>query len=468
MTTREVNFDGIVGPTHHYAGLAFGNVASQMNAGDVAHPRAAALQGLDKMKFCMDLGLVQAVLPPQERPNVWALRDLGFAGSDREVIERAWREAPRLAAAVCSASSMWAANAATIAPSADTADAADARLHITPANLHRNFHRSIEAATTTRILRAIFADAEHFAVHDPLPATPWFGDEGAANHTRLAPTHAARALQLFTYGRTDGDDNAIGQPRRYPARQTLLSSQAIARRHRVKHAHYVQQHPVAIDEGVFHNDVIAVGNEDVFLAHERAYAHGEADFNAIKQAYRNATGDPLRAVIASEEEVTLSDAIASYLFNSQLVTLPVDNDKPGDIHDKPETHDAHSMALLFPAECQAIPSVEKWVTSLPQREPRITQVHPMNVRQSMRNGGGPACLRLRVVMTHAQRDAAAPGVFLDATRHQRLIDWVNKHYREELRGDDLRDPKLLVETRDALDELTQMLELGNLYRFQDG
>ncbi len=52
----EINFDGIVGPSHNYAGLSLGNLASARNAGAVSRPRDAALQGLAK-----DLGVSQQV-----------------------------------------------------------------------------------------------------------------------------------------------------------------------------------------------------------------------------------------------------------------------------------------------------------------------------------------------------------------------------------------------------------------------
>ena len=192
-TAIDVNFDGIPGPTHNYAGLARGNLAAERNARQVANPREAALQGLAKMRALAARGFPQAVLPPHERPVVAALRALGFAGRDADVVARAARDAPQLLAACSSAAAMWVANAATVSPSADTADG---RVHFTPANLVAHFHRSLEAPTTTRVLRAIFADPRTSSVHDPLPAAPQFGDEGAANHTRFAQRRRARRRVL--------------------------------------------------------------------------------------------------------------------------------------------------------------------------------------------------------------------------------------------------------------------------------
>ena len=146
----EANFDGLPGPTHNYSGLARGNLAAERNKSLVANPRRAALQGLAKMKALAARGFVQAVLPPHERPDVAALRALGFAGNDSALLAAAARQAPHLLAACSSAAAMWVANAATVSPSGDTADG---RVHLTPANLVAHFHRSLEAATTTRVLR---------------------------------------------------------------------------------------------------------------------------------------------------------------------------------------------------------------------------------------------------------------------------------------------------------------------------
>ena len=157
MQYCEANFDGLVGPTHNYAGLSFGNVASFSNANAVSNPKEAAKQGLQKMKALSDMGMVQGVLAPQERPDIATLRRLGFAGSDAKVLEQAAAQAREVFLACCSASSMWTANAATVSPSADTADG---RVHFTPANLTNKFHRSLEPQVTGNILKATFANSK--------------------------------------------------------------------------------------------------------------------------------------------------------------------------------------------------------------------------------------------------------------------------------------------------------------------
>lgn len=439
MSVVEVNFDGLVGTTHHYGGLAIGNRASAANAHQPSSPREAARQGLDKMRAMTGLGLLQGVLPPQERPHVPTLRRLGFAGSDSDVIARAARQAPELLAAVASAAHMWTANAATVSASADCADG---RVHFTAANLNAQFHRSIEAAASARILRRIFSNPEHFAHHEPLPATPAFADEGAANHSRFAAQPDVAGVALFVHGR-DADENPS-----YPARQSRAASQAIARQHqlapqRVVHA---RQNPVAIEAGVFHNDVIAVGHDDVMLCHEQAFADQAGVRAALQQALGAA---PLHWLEVPASAVDLDSAVASYLFNSQLV-------RQAD----------GVLALIVPGECRNSAAVWAYLQHLQADNGPIAAVHVMDVTQSMRNGGGPACLRLRVPLSEDERAALAPGVLLDDALYHKLCAWIDRHYRDRLTAADLADPQLVDENHRALDELTQILGLGALYDFQ--
>lgn len=443
MTTHEVNFDGIIGPTHNYAGLSVGNVASATNAGLISSPKAAALQGLGKMKTLMDLGLKQAVLPPQQRPDFEMLRRLGFTGSDAELLDQAHDADPTILAAVWSASSMWAANAATVSPSADTQDK---RVHLTPANLVSNFHRSFEHETTTRALRMIFRDADRFVVHDPLPDQARFADEGAANHVRFANTHGDSGVELFVYG-VDVREPGSGA-RKYPSRQTRAASEAIARSHGIDPVMtvFARQHPDAIDEGVFHNDVISTGNGRVFLYHEQAFAASRSLMTDIA----GPLGRELICIEATQADFSLNDAVTSYLFNSQIVTLP-----------------NGSMALIAPLESKENPRVGAFVEKMiASSDNPVNAVHYLDVRESMRNGGGPACLRLRVVLNEQELDAVHQGVVLTDDLHATLCDWVERSYPDQIAPDQLRDPQLARSCIDALDELTRILDLPSLYPFQ--
>jgi succinylarginine dihydrolase len=453
VPAHEFNFDGLVGPTHNYSGLSHGNVASEKHKFSVAHPKQAALEGLAKMKLLAGLGVKQAVLPPQERPDVATLRRLGFGGSDAEVIKRAFRDATELLVTCTSASAMWAANAATVSPSADTQDG---RVHFTPANLLTNLHRSIEPPTTTAALRAIFADEQHFVVHDPLPATDRLSDEGAANHTRLAASHGSPGVEFFVYGRAARVE-PTQLPRKYPARQTLDACGSIARLHGLDSGRtvFARQSAEAIDAGVFHNDVIAVGNESLFLCHAGAYADHRATLDELRRKFQKTSEQELIVVEIQPDEISLTEAVELYLFNSQVVTLLPDGKASG------------GMAMICPAECRDSARARAVLDRL-QALPGVERIEFADVRQSMRNGGGPACLRLRVVLTEAEERAVLAGVLWSESLHERLSAWVQRHYRDELRPEDLGDPKLLDECRAALDELTRILGMGRIYTFQRG
>jgi len=436
----EVNFDGLVGPTHNYAGLSYGNLASKKWEGTTSNPRGAALEGLRKMKRLADLGIRQAVLPPPLRPDVNALRRLGFHGTEAQVLADAQRADPRLLAACCSASAMWTANAATMSPSADTADQ---RVHFTPANLVSHLHRRLETPTTAAILKSIFND-DAFHHHPALPATAQLSDEGAANHLRLTSSHGEKGLEIFVYGRSSFR-NSNDTPAVYPARQTLEASAAIARLHQLDPlaTMLVQQNPVAIDHGVFHNDVIAVANENVLLYHELAFSKTPDVIAEIRRRFSEICRGELVTIQATAEELPLSDAVRSYVFNSQLVTLP----------------DA-TISLIAPADCLQHPSAKRFIDRIIAEDNPIRSVHYVDIRQSMQNGGGPACLRLRVVLTDSQLAKMNQSVVLTDSLYERLVVWVQRHYREELKSADLADPALLRESSRALDELSEILHLS--------
>jgi succinylarginine dihydrolase len=441
MSAVEVNFDGLVGPTHNYAGLSEGNLASQKHRDAVAFPRQAALEGIAKMRQLMALGLPQGVFAPQERPPMAFLRALGFVGTDAQVWEHAFREENQIARNALAASAMWAANAATASPSADCADG---RAHFTPANLHTMLHRALEGEATTRLLRRVFPDQRHFMVHDPLPAHGAFGDEGAANIMRLAPDHGAPGAEILVYGRTWQEAGAPG----LPARQTAEACRAIFRRHGVAQAFLTRQSRRAIDAGAFHNDVVAVASEQVLFHHEHAFE----ETDAFKRALAGA-GVACHFVEVSEAEVPLAEAITSYLFNSQLIRAP------GQAH----------MTLIAPGECAESPRTKAYLDQLVAGNGPIGQCVIVDVRESMRNGGGPACLRLRVVLTPQEMAAVPAGFLLDDALAARLEAWVRRHYREQIAPGDLGDPLILEEARTALDALTEILPLGSdFYAFQRG
>jgi succinylarginine dihydrolase len=416
MALREINFDGIIGPSHNYSGLSLGNLASSNNKGNISHPRAAALQGLAKMRHNLALGLPQGVLLPHPRPDRRWLAELGTC------VE----EVPAsLRPAAFSASAMWAANAATVSPAPD---AGDRRCHLTVANLRTMAHRSHEWPATLAQLRLAFADVSHFAVHPPVPAT--FGDEGAANHMRLGPSHGEPGIEVFVYGVRGGA---------FPARQHVEASRAVARFHKLDpdRTLFVAQAEQAIAAGAFHNDVVAVANENVLFAHEQAFEE-RADFYA---SLRRLLPD-VEIVEVPASAVSLEDAVQSYLFNAQLVTLP-----------------EGGMALILPEEARETPSVWTWLEEMVAGNGPIRQLFVVDVRQSMSNGGGPACLRLRVVADPAAVD---PRFMVDEPKLEAIAAIVAKHWPEQIAPEDLLEPKLWDEIEGARRALYERLELSEL------
>jgi succinylarginine dihydrolase len=461
---QEVNFDGLVGPTHNYGGLSAGNIASTTHGGRVSHPRRAALQGLEKMRFVRSLGLAQGVLPPHPRPSLPFLRSVGFAGKDEDVIAEAARvDGGRLLRVASSAAAMWTANAATVAPSADSTDG---RVHLVPANLVAMPHRAIEASTTHAVLSAIFRDDALFCVHPPLPAVSALADEGAANHTRLVVD--GTALHIFAWGRhgfpsAPGGDAALEPPapKVYPARQTLEASQAVARALRLpaEATLFVRQSAAGIDAGAFHTDVLAVGSGHLLLVH----AHAFHDVDGVLAAIRARLGDGFRAVVASDAELPVAEAVKAYPFNSQLLSIPPDQ-LEGRVGAAVEGQGA--MVIVAPRECAAPGAPRDYLQRVLAADVGVEAVHTFDLKQSMQNGGGPACLRLRVPLEAREQAALSARVLVDDALDAELVRFVEKHYREALAPADVADPLLWRECQTALDELTQILRLGSVYDFQ--
>ncbi len=415
MSLQEINFDGLVGPSHNYAGLSLGNLAATKNAGEISYPRAAALQGIEKMRANMALGLPQGFFLPLPRPNLKFAAALGCdVGTD-----------PRLTAAAWSASSMWTANAATVSPAPDTTDG---KCHLTPANLVAMPHRSHEWPDTLRMLAVAFGNQDHFVLHTPV--LPTFGDEGAANHMRMADSHGEKGLEIFVFGRSGGA---------FPARQHEQASRAVARLHQLdpERILFVEQNPDAIAAGAFHNDVVAVANEKVLFTHELAFADREGTLDAIGEKMPSA-----EIVEVPANAVSLEEAVRSYLFNAQLITMP-----------------DGIMALVIPTEAWESEPVRKWLDEMLAGNGPIRKVIPVDVRQSMANGGGPACLRLRVVADPATVDQR---FMLDNSKADAMAVAIRNLWPEQIDPSDLTSRKLAEEVVAARNNLLQMLELPEL------
>ena len=422
MALTEINFDGIVGPSHNYAGLSLGNLASTRSGGQISHPRAAALQGLAKMRANLALGLTQGIFPPQRRPDRQWLARLGHDDAG-QVTDNG------LLAGAMSASAMWAANAATVSPAPDTADG---RCHLTVANLMTMPHRSHEWRETLAHLRLAFADAAHFAIHGPVP--PPFGDEGAANHMRMAAAHASPGVEIFVHGEAGGP---------FPARQHVEASRAVSRLHRLnpERTLFARQSAEAIAAGAFHNDVVAVCNGHVLLAHEQAFADKQRLYDDINRLVPGAV-----IIEAPAARISLAAAIRGYLFNAQLVTPP-DGGREG------------GMALILPSEAREMPAVWQWLCDLAASGGPITRLETVNVRESMANGGGPACLRLRVLADPAAVD---PRFLADEARIAAIENIVRRFWPEAIDPAGLGDPALWNDIARAREKLLTALGLAEL------
>jgi succinylarginine dihydrolase len=421
---REINFDGIVGPSHNFAGLSLGNLAATRNAGKEAFPREAALQGLAKMRLCVGLGLTQGILLPHDRPAEHWLARLGtrMAAADAGLKANAF-----------SASAMWAANAATVSPAPDCGDG---RCHLTAANLVTMPHRALEWPGTLAQLRLAFADRAAFVVHAPVPAP--FGDEGAANHMRLSAVPASPGIEVFVYGADGGATDGGRNAGPFPARQHHEASAAVARLHGLDPERVVlaRQSSAAIAAGAFHNDVVAVANGPVLFTHEQAFADPAALYATLREDLA------VEIIEVPASAVSLEDAIASYLFNAQLVDLP-----------------GGGMALILPTEARDNPRVWTWLEQLVATNGPIRALYPLELRQSMANGGGPACLRLRVVADPATVD---PRFLVDAARLDLIGEIVERHWPQRIAPADLAQPELWQDVRAARRALLAALDLGEL------
>jgi succinylarginine dihydrolase len=433
----DLQLEGLPGPTCFHGGLSPGNLASQANAGALAHPRASARACIAKMRLALELGQRVALLPPLPRPDLELLRSLGFAGTDAEVVDRAGREEPQLLRLAASSASMWAANCATVIPASDSGDG---RCHLVAANLVAMPHRALEAMPRARMLRRVFPDGERFAVHDPLPAVAALGDEGAANHHRAEG--ARGACHLFVHGRA-GDTPVDALPRRHAARQRREASAAVARLGGLARSVHARQHPEAIDAGVFHNDVAMVGLGSRVLIHERALVDQQAALVALEAAC-----GPLRVATIAASELALEEAVRSYLFNSVLYDTP------------------SGAVLVAPSECAG--GTARRIVDRLRADGFIARAEFIELSESMMGGGGPACLRLRVPLGEADLAGMDRAYCIDRARLDALERWVDARYRRELAINELRDQELLRESQVALDELTRLLGTGPLYRFQGG
>jgi len=386
----------------------------------------------------MEQGIPQGFFLPHERPNLNTLRALGFGGTDEEVINRAAKLNPALLKNVYSASSMWTANAATFSPSIDSYDQ---NIHITPANLNTMFHRSIEPRFTKIQLELMFGGVAQ--VHDPIKNISGYGDEGAANHLRISAQHLKPGFQIFVYG-SSGFELQQG----IIARQAEEISQAVSTQHQLDpdRVLFLKQNEQAINSGSFHNDIVSLANEEVFIFHQEAFADRVELERVLHHLKDHVKG--FHPIEILSEDIALDDLVSSYLLNSQLITVK-----------------NNEMMILLPEEVQNHLNCMRWLEEIKSSSP-IKHIEFVDIRQSMMNGGGPACLRFKTVVNSDEFDQVNEKFLLSPKKLMDLRALVSKHYRDKLNPEDLLDIKLMQESLTFLDELTQLLELGSIYDFQ--
>lgn len=431
MSLVDVQVDRIVGPTHHFGGLGIGNVASIKNEGEVSNPAAAALQGLDKMRLVASLGAPQMILPPQRRPNLRFLRRLGFRSSNSDVLRQAFDEEPRVLSATMSCSSMWTANAATVSAAVDNHCQ---ELTMTVANLNSSVHRALEARETLADLRHCFPFAK---VAPAMRGGTAMRDEGAANHMRLGSGDAKAGLHVLVYG------DQAPLPTKHFARQSRLLCRAVARSHGLpdENTFLLKQHPDAIDAGAFHNDVVAASHHGLMIFHEKAFYDATDSLNNMAERYQAIYDHKPTFIKVAEADLSLSDAISTYLFNSQILS----NVNPG----KPPV-------ILCPIQVRenicANKLVQNWCD-----EGVFDEIHFVDLAQSMSGGGGPACLRLRVPLEQKRLADLRENCLWSEELDSRLRNIIREHYPTEATLADLADINFVRQTQRATEEIHRLL-----------
>ncbi len=430
----EINIDGIVGPTHHFGGLGVGNIASLEHQQQRSRPRQAALEGLQKAWLVASMGVPQYVFLPPVRPRLEWLRQLGFHGALESQLTESRVSAPRVLSTAFSSAFMWVANAATITAACDSTDG---QLHCTPANLISSWHRASEAQERAPQFESLLAKIASKRIHLPLPSIMPLRDEGAANHMRLCDASGRYGFNLFVYG-VDEDVLAGTQPGRFVARHTKAASQAIARRHRLQPdcTFFIQQHPRAIDAGAFHNDVVATSCDHMLLHHEFAFVDAASELRRLESAFERTCKMPLLRIQVNETELPLADAVRSYFFNSQIVKPNRDGIEPSNAR----------YVLICPHHCQQVQTAAKLIERLLANDDiPIDEVRFVQLSESMANGGGPACLRLRMMLEESDMSLLNSKMQLTEPLFERLSAAVDRYYPAVLSADDFCNPMFVAE-----------------------
>lgn len=438
----EVNFDCLTGPTYYFGGLSLGNLASEKNKQRVSNPKKTALQGLMKMKILYEHGFKQAVLPPHPRPNWFFLKNLGFSGSTEQgILQKVYEEDQRAFFSSLSSSFMWAANMATFSPKVDCIDG---KSHFTPANLATMLHRSTEPWISYNILKQIFFNENHFVVHEPIACHDFYSDEGAANHNRITGKKSVAGLEIFVHSK---DKNNFFKTQKFPPRQSLLSQKSISRNHQLKHGLFIEQNPLAIDNGAFHNDVVCVMNDDVILLHEKAFLEQKKTLSNLREKFKDSYEKYPTIIEINNSILPISDAVLSYLFNSQLLSK-----------------EDGSMLLFTPREAFFNQKSKKAIDYILTGDNPINEIKFFDIKESMDNGGGPACLRLRVLLEKEEIDAIRKDIWFNEKLFDNLSQIINSFYEEEFYPEKALSQYFLDKTKDCYSAIYKILALENPFK----
>ena len=416
----EIQIDGVIGPTHHFGGLGVGNVASQRSQWRTSHPRSAALEGLAKMEQVAALGVPQFFLPPLVRPDWQFLEQHGYRGERSDILKRCSDENPKLLSAAYSSSFMWTANAATTASGLDTRDGCS---HAVIANLCASIHRGIEARGRWLQFKSWTEGIPQVEIHHPLKVDTELRDEGAANHMRLCgASGSGTGLHLFVHEPVASlEQNAAPK---FRSRQGKRASELVADRLQLPWSRriFLEQTQRAIDAGVFHNDVIATSHRNLLLCHEDAFVDQPDILNQVSKAFERCVGEPLHVIEVRRTDLPLEEAVRTYLFNSQIVS-----------------GSDEAMHLICPQQCFESEAtrglIDGWISDVGNP---IQDVAYVPLSESMANGGGPACLRLRWTLPESILDSRLSVWRWTPERGEKLRAWIDRYYSDRLQFEDFQ------------------------------
>jgi succinylarginine dihydrolase len=175
----------------------------------------------------------------------------------------------------------------------------------------------------------------------------------------------------------------------------------------------------------------------VLFAHEKAFADRDRVASECERLFPD-----VQLVEVPASEVPVADAVSSYLFNAQLVSPP-----------------DGETTLIVPSEARETASVWSWLQRHVAGNGPIRNLVVVDVRQSLANGGGPACLRLRVAADPATVD---PRFLVDEAKLDRIAAVIEQSWPAEIHSSELQDPKVVAAIESARASLYDSLDLAEL------